>query len=272
MSALTGDANPDDAWKRFFQKDDVVALKVNCGGYPFCVSAYEIVGETIAQLQKVGIPPTQIYIYERFQNQLDEVNYTPHIPKGVEIVAAESANRYGDNGGYDPAMFVEADLFGEEDTRSNMMRLVSQRVTKIINVPNMKDHGATGVTGCLKNIAYGSFSNVARTHDTPASRTRIRSLPRWPRWSRCGRGPCCRSWTASAACGTAGPSRGRRKYVFYPKTIMFGTDPVAIDRLLLDIIDDERKEQGAISVWDRRLSTLQGMNTRGATRIPTSTS
>ena len=45
-----------------------------------------------------------------------------------------------------------------------MMRLVTEQVTKIVNVPNMKDHGATGVTGCLKNIAYGGFSNVARTH------------------------------------------------------------------------------------------------------------
>ena len=52
----------------------------------------------------------------------------------------------------------------EEDTRSNMMRLITRRLTKIINIPNVKDHGATGATGCLKNIAYGSFSNVARTH------------------------------------------------------------------------------------------------------------
>ena len=33
--------------------------------------------------------------------------------------------------------------------------------------------------------------------------------------------------------------------------ILFGTDPVAIDRLLLDIIDDERKRRGAISIYDR---------------------
>ena len=33
--------------------------------------------------------------------------------------------------------------------------------------------------------------------------------------------------------------------------MMFGTDPVAIDRQLLPIIDDERKRQGAISVWER---------------------
>jgi uncharacterized protein (DUF362 family) len=72
---------------------------------------------------------------------------------------------------YDTGVYVEADLFGEEDTRSNMMKLISQKLTKIINIPNMKDHGATGVTGCLKNIAYGGFSNVARTHFKGVSHT-----------------------------------------------------------------------------------------------------
>ena len=55
-------------------------------------------------------------------------------------------------------------FFGEDDTRSNLQRLVSEKLTKIVNVPNMKDHSASGVTGCLKNIAYGEFSNVARSH------------------------------------------------------------------------------------------------------------
>ena len=91
--------------------------------------------------------------------------------------AAERANRNVDNSGYDPATYLEADLFGEEDTRSSMMRLVSQRLTKIINIPNMKDHGATGVTGCLKNLAYGSFSNVARTHQNGSPRLAKDFLP-----------------------------------------------------------------------------------------------
>ena len=38
---------------------------------------------------------------------------------------------------------------------------------------------------------------------------------------------------------------------------MVGTDPVAIDRLLLDIIDKERKAHGAISIWDRSPSSLR---------------
>jgi uncharacterized Fe-S center protein len=31
----------------------------------------------------------------------------------------------------------------------------------------------------------------------------------------------------------------------------FGTDPVAMDRLLIDVIDAKRKQEGAISVWNR---------------------
>ena len=34
-----------------------------------------------------------------------------------------------------------------------------------------------------------------------------------------------------------GPFARTTRYVFYPRQIMFGTDPVAIDRLLLDIIE-----------------------------------
>jgi len=250
LCALTGVKTAPEAWRRFFVPADVVGIKVNCGGHPYVVSSYEIVAESVRQLMALGIPATQIYLYERFQNQLDEVNYAPHLPEGVTIVAAETANRRADNRGYDPATYVEADLFGEEDTRSNMMRLVSQKLTKIINIPNVKDHGATGATGCLKNVAYGSFSNVARTHYRGKSHTysfvgTLASVE--PLRSR----TVLQIMDGLRGVWHGGPFARTRKYVFYPKQIMFATDPVAIDRLLLDIIDDERKAHGAISIYDR---------------------
>jgi Domain of unknown function (DUF362) len=250
MCALTGDAAPREAWGRFIAPDDVVGIKVNCGGYPYCVSAYEIVAEVVRQLTGLGVPVSNIYVYERFQNQLDEVNYAPHLPEGVQIVAAESANRRTDNSGYDPRTYVEANLFGEEDTRSNMMRLVTGRLTKVVNIPNMKDHGATGVTGCLKNIAYGSFSNVARTHSRGVSHTYsfVGALAAVePLRSR----TVLQIMDGLRGVWHAGPFARTDRYVFYPKQIMFGTDPVAIDRLLLDIIEEERRRHGAISIWDR---------------------
>jgi len=256
ICALTREKTPLAAWRRFIDPSDVVGIKVNCGGHPWVVSAYEIVAEIVRQLGAVGVPPTRVYVYERFQNQLDSVNYAPHLPEGVQIVAAESANRRADNRGYDQATYVEADLFGEEDTRSNMMALVSQSLTKIINVPNMKDHGATGATGCLKNVAYGSFSNVARTHYQGKSHTYsfVGSLAAVePLRSR----TVLQIMDGLRGVWHGGPFARTRRYVFYPKRILFGTDPVAIDRLLLDIIDEKRKAEGAISIYDRSARYLK---------------
>ena len=267
MRTLTGTATTADAWRRFFEPSDVVGIKVNCGGYPHCISAYEIVGEVVRQLTGVGVPVAQIYVYERFQNQMDECDYAAHLPKGVQSVAAERANRNVDNSGYDPATYLEADLFGEEDTRSNIMRLVSQRLTKIINIPNMKDHGATGVTGCLKNIAYGSFSNVARTHSGGKSHTysvvgRLAAME--PLRSR----TVLQIMDGLRGVWHGGPFARTTRYVFYPRQIMFATDPVAVDRLLLDIIETERRAHGAISIWDRSPASLKMNDTRARDADP----
>ncbi len=267
MRTLTGASTTPDAWRRFFQPSDVVGIKVNCGGYPFCVSAYEIVAETVRQLMAIGVPLPQIYVYERFQNQLTEVNYAPHLPAGLQIVAAERANQNVDKSGYDPATYLEANLFGEEDTRSNMMRLVSTRLTKIINIPNMKDHGATGVTGCLKNIAYGSFSNVARTHQRGKSHTYsvVGTLANIePLRSR----TVLQIMDGIRGVWHGGPFARTRRYLFFPRQIMFGTDPVAIDRLLLDIIDQKRRAEGAISIWDRSPESLKIDNGRARDADP----
>jgi hypothetical protein len=250
MCALTGDETPAAAWRRFFDPSDVVGIKVNCGGHPWVVSAYEIVAETVRQLMALGVEPSRIFLYERFQNQLDAVNYAPHLPEGVGIVAAETANRRLDNRGYDPLTYVEANFFGEEDTRSNLMSLVSRRLSKIIKIPNMKDHGATGVTGCLKNIAYGSFSNVARTHSRGQSHTLsyVGTLAAVePLRSR----TVLQIMDGLRGVWHGGPFAFTNRYVFHPRRILVGTDPVAIDRLLLDIIDEKRKAEGAISIWDR---------------------
>ena len=63
MRTLTGAGTTPDAWRRFFEPSDVVGIKVNCGGYPFCVSAYEIVAEVVRQLTGIGVPVSQIYVY-----------------------------------------------------------------------------------------------------------------------------------------------------------------------------------------------------------------
>ena len=254
MRGLTGDTDARDSWARFFTAADVVGIKVNCSGAPGIMSTPEVVGEIVRNLGTVDVKPEQIWIYERFKNQVDSVHYDRHVPGGVHIWTAE--NDRGSILSYDPNTYVDVNFFGEEDTRSNLIRLVSERFTKIINVPNMKDHGAAGVTGCLKNIADGDFSNVARSHSGYKTNTYsfIGTLAGVePLRSR----TVLQIMDGLRGVWHGGPFSPNRKFRFYPKQMLFGTDPVAIDRLLLDVIDDKRKAEHSVSVWDRSMTNLK---------------
>lgn len=186
------------------------------------------------------------------------MNYAAELPKEAHIVTADSYL------GYDPSTYVDTSFFGEDDTRSNLVRLVSEKLTKIINVPNMKDHSAAGVTGCLKNIAYGEFSNVARSHQYGKTNTfsfigTLASVE--PLRSR----TVLHVMDGLKGVWHGGPFAPNPRFTFYPKRLLLGTDPVAVDRQLLDIINEKRKAEKATSVWDRSAQSLEGGQKRFAT-------
>ena len=241
LKELTGDRDARDSWARFFNSSDVVGIKVNCSGAPGAMSMPDVVGEIARNLMTVGVKPTNIVVHERNRGQMNDANYAPFLPAGVEVQSA------GDYLGYDPRTYVECSFFGEDDTRSSMVRMVTERFTKIINVPNMKDHSASGVTGCLKNMTYGEFGNVARSHFREKTETLsfIGTLATVePLRSRV----VLNIMDGIRGVWHGGPFSPNKKWRFYPKQMKFGTDPVAMDRLLIDIIDEKRKAEGAISV------------------------
>jgi uncharacterized protein (DUF362 family) len=249
MRALTGDARDEDCWARFISPQDVVGIKVNCSGAPHVMSSPEVVGAIVKNLTAIGVAPERIWIYERFESQLRSVGYDKCVPKGVRIWAAEGKSR-ASLLGYDPDTYVEVNFFGEEDTRSFMTRPVADTFTKIINVPKMKEHQAAGVTGCLKNISYGNFSNMDRSHRFVKTNTysfigTLASVEPIP--SR----TVLQIMDGLSAVWHAGPFSEYPRFRFYPKQILFGTDPVAMDHTLLDVIEAKRKAEGAPSLFDR---------------------
>lgn len=244
MTTLTGDRDARDSWARFFTAEDVVGIKVNASGAPGAMSMPEVVAEITRNLMIVGVKPTNIVIHERGSGQILLPKYDQFVPAGVRVESASSWL------GLDPGVYVEATFFGEDDTRSYLIRMVTERFTKIINVPNMKDHGASGVTGCLKNVAYGEFNNVARSHYHAQTETLtfIGTLAAVePLRSR----TVLNIMDGLRGVWHAGPFSRDKRYRFYPKQMKFGTDPVAMDRFLIDVIDDKRKREGVISVWNR---------------------
>jgi uncharacterized protein (DUF362 family) len=263
MRSLTGDKTDPAAWSRFVSAQDVVGIKVNSSGAPHIMSTPELVGGIAENLIAAGVAAGNIWVYERMGDQMRTIPYRRFLPEKVNIHAVE--NSRGSIVGYDPRVYVDVNFFGEEDTRSNLVRLVTEKLTKIINVPNMKEHQAAGVTGCLKNISYGNFSNVGRSHQHQKTNTYsfIGTLATVePLRSR----TVLHIMDGLRGVWHAGPFSTDARFRFYPKQILFGTDPVAMDRLLIDVIEAKRRAEHAASIFDRSAEHLQATYSRDPNR------
>jgi uncharacterized protein (DUF362 family) len=250
---LTGEKDARLAWRKFIQPLDTVGIKINPSGAPACCSSPEIIREIIAGVRSVGVPARNISVYDRYAYEMDIGSYQALVPLGVRVTGVQEHKL--DVSGYDPNVFCEANFFGEWETRSYMASIVSSRVTKIINVPTMKDHSAAGVTGCLKNLGYGTFNNVDRSHRRPFSFTDplIGIM--------CSVEPLRSKAVLHIMDGTrmvwhGGPLTQNRKFIFPAGLIMMGTDPVAMDTIELEKIEAKRSKEGAPSVWSRDPSSL----------------
>jgi uncharacterized protein (DUF362 family) len=248
MKELTGESSLRAAWSRFIEPTDVVGIKINPSGAPACCSSPEIVREIIGGLQLVGVPARNIIVYDRYGYEIDVGSYQALLPPGVRVVGIQDG--FVDAAGYDPNIYCEANFFGEWETRSYMASIVAHTLTKIINVPTMKDHSASGVTGCLKNLGYGTFNNVARSHRAPYSFTDplIGVM--------CSVEPLRSKAVLHIMDGMrqvwhGGPLTQVQNFIYQAGTLLLGTDPVAMDTVELEAIEKKRREEGAPSVWDR---------------------
>ena len=252
MTALCGDAVPKNAWSRFFAPSDTVAIKVNPSGTPATITSIPLLREVVQALNSVGVLNKNIIVYDRNSNQLEVNGYHTLVPSGVRVVGLDQrwSVKGQTRGGYDPDVFCEMDCFGERETRSYLASVVTTEADKIINLPCLKEHNASGVTGCLKNLAYGSFNNVARTHVDPKTYTDpvIAVM--------CTAAPLRSKSVLHIMDGIravyhSGPFAWNPEFVWEAGTLLFGTDPVAVDRIELEIVEQKRREVGVPSLWDR---------------------
>lgn len=257
MRALTGEKTAGDAWARFIEPSDVVALKVNPSGTPTTTTSIALMREVIRALNGAGVPNRQIIVFDRNSNQMEVLGYHSLLPVGVRVVGLDQRWAVGGETrpGYDPDVFAEMNCFGERETRSYLGTIVTTGATKIINLPHLKEHNASGVTGCLKNLAYGCFNNVARTHVSPKTYTdpAIAVL--------CTAAPLRAKAVLHIMDGIravyhSGPFAWNPEFVWEAKTLLIGTDPVAMDRVELEIVEQKRREVGAPSLFDRNPENL----------------
>jgi hypothetical protein len=196
MCSLTGADHPSEAWRRFFERGDVVGIKVNPVGFSRSpdvvgsISSPAVILEIVAGLRSAGVRPRDIILFERYASEFREAGYETLMREpaldGVRWLAsaANGGNRqvdiagYDGNedrdshvAGYDPDRFVSMGFChpvhnprDDRRFRSHVSMIVSRLVNKYITVPCLKDHRSAGVTLALKNLSHGMNNNVARTH------------------------------------------------------------------------------------------------------------
>lgn len=168
MMKLTGLDSAKEAWKDFVLPTDIVGIKVNPLAGEQLSTHRVIVDKIIEGLYGVGVLANQIIIWDRFESHLINAGYEINQgDRGVRCFASDS-----EGVGYDDEVFYETekDVAVRRENESVLSRytnILTKELTVVINVPVMKHHGIAGVSGCLKNLAFGSVDNTHRFHSNP---------------------------------------------------------------------------------------------------------
>jgi uncharacterized protein (DUF362 family) len=249
MFNLTGKKTTAAAWRHFFTPEDVVGIKINPIGGKKLSTRPEVVNAIIIGLIAAGVKENNIIVWDRFDKHLISADYILNKgSSGVRCYGTEQTI------GYDKEVYYETEdddpsLRKEGGTRSFFSNIVTQQVTAVINVPVMKNHGIAGVTLCLKNIAFGVVGNTSRFHSSPYFCD--------PFTSEIYANPAIKDKVrlhivdALQACFDGGPKDMKPQTMWNEERLFFGTDPVAIDRIGLDIIDKKRKENNCMPIFQR---------------------
>lgn len=240
MQTLTHRESTADAWKDFFGAEDVVGIKINPLAGPELSTHRVVVEQIIAGLQNAGVKENNIIIWDRFEAHLKRAGYELNLSDtGVRYYATN-----GKGPGYDEKVFYETDEDAPKrredgNTKSYLSKIVTKQVTKIINVPVLKQHGVSGVSLCLKNIAFGSVNNTIRFHPNPINCNpaigEICSMPAIKEKL------VLNILDGLRGCYDGGPGYKPESAWEY-NSLLFSVDPVALDRVGRQIIEDKRKE------------------------------
>ena len=258
MLALTGETDLKKAWLQFVGPDDVIGIKVNPIGGRLLSTTHAVTQSIIQQLELSGISRDNLVVWDRRGEQLDEAGFTPENYPGIRFMSTEC---YDENKSYinsegkfysedwiDKEHYFYADIEGEYDAYtmpymvnggkySYFTKICTQKVTKIINIPVIKNAGAS-VTICMKNLAYGSITNTGRLH---------KEL--WHETSAyvCAFPPLRDKVVLNIADGLLGCFDGgpaaNPQFICRYNTLLIGSDPVAVDRIGYDMVLAKRIEE-----------------------------
>ncbi|MFC2089119.1 DUF362 domain-containing protein, partial [Calditrichota bacterium] len=221
--------NPVEGWKKVVKPGEVIGLKVNCLSGPG--STHTLLVDTICEmLLEAGIKAENIIIWDRQNSDLEDGKFKIRSDgKGIKCLG-------NDVWGFENNF----EMYGSSAS------LVCQTLTRvcdgIINLPVLRDHGIAGITMALKNM-FGAIHNPNKFHLNVGD-PYIADVFSYPSIKNKVRLTIADAIFAQYEGGPSFMPHWRWPYA----GLIIGKDPVALDCIGWQIIEDERKKKGLKSL------------------------
>ena len=266
IAHLTG-KNLKESFDGFFEKGDVIGLKVNPVGPPLINTRPELVDAVIDWLTANGVPRANIIIWDRFDYMLADAGFTRERFPGVGIEGLQTMDERGNNwrdakgnhlsiGNFDQQVYylakgvVGKNVQGYKDDEfylnqhvfngeySYFGKLITQKLTKIINLAAYKNTG-NGISMATKNLGYGSLCNTGRLHAPLFFNvcTEVLAAP-------VIRNKLVLNITDGIRAQYEGGPDKNAQFIYPNHSLYFATDPFALDMVCHRELVAKRKEMG----------------------------
>ncbi len=203
-----------------------VAMKTNCLTRNLNSTPAMLIEALISILKDAGWDENDIIVWDRSNRELEGAGFKLNASSfGCRVMGTDTSGV-----GYSEEFYS----FGEAN--SLVSRILTEMVGSNINIPVLKDHSIAGISGCLKNM-FGAINNPNKYH-----------------------GNNCDPYAADISCleplrtknrlavidavkvqYQGGPGYDSRHMGIYGG-IIIASDPVAADRIGLEIVENFRRE------------------------------
>ncbi len=242
ITSLTGTDNQKNAWKSLFHEDERVGIKINGLGADILAGNYQICRAIVDALKGIGVKENNIIIWDQYQHFF--------LSSGFKINRSfKGVRTYTTDGGGGKEALDSGSSYREYDSgygAVKISKILTEEVDSLINLGLLKDHGLAGVSIALKNISHGVISHPDIFHDNSCDPfiAAINSIP------------AIKDKIKLHICnGIVGLYEGgpmpQKRHTWNNNGIILSRDPVALDTIGMNIIEEKRKEKEMRSLFDR---------------------
>ncbi|MFT7622641.1 MAG: hypothetical protein ACI9WU_001816 [Myxococcota bacterium] len=251
LKAYTGAATAVEALGKYFDPKQNIAIKVNTLGSPYSAVNPEVAHELADLFQQLGSPKNKLRIFDQYQTRMRKGRYRLR-RSDSHVWVHKHLGRHGKK-------IVYTDPTYEKHTVEFHWDESIVWADAVLNLCIPKDHDLTGVTGALKNMAFGVIEPTAERSANKANPGHYTVVPRFHR----NNADPAIAWLYSQPMIKGkvklimadalrvlyhGGPQDKPRYRLVHNQIWVTEDPVACDTTILNLVNGMRKDKGMVPV------------------------